>query len=160
MNLIDAIKSERPDTPCWAWGGSRHESGYGVLYMGTGRKDVKYRVAHRVIWEGFHGPVPKGLELDHLCRNRGCVNPDHLEAVTSRVNNLRGMSPTAQHARQTHCKRGHEFTSENTLKHSSGGRRCKTCTLEFRQSHRARANATYRAWYARKKAAKLGLGGE
>lgn len=87
------------------------------------------RPVHQVIYEMIIGPIQQGLELDHLCRNHGCVNPAHLEPVTHKENVLRGTSPAAGHAKQTHCDRGHEFTPQNTLLYDGGRRRCKTCTL-------------------------------
>lgn len=89
---------------CWEWTGAVDLNGYGVVY-GNGRM----RKAHRVLYEKANGTVPHGLELDHLCRNRKCVNPDHLEPVTHRENILRGVGTAASRARQTHCKHGHEF---------------------------------------------------
>lgn len=82
--------------------------------------------AHRVAFELIRGCIPNGLVLDHLCRNRGCVNPDHLEPVTFRENIMRGVGYTAQQARKTHCRHGHEFTVENTYVWR-GGRICRTC---------------------------------
>jgi len=83
--------------------------------------------AHRFAYEALVGPIPEGLKLDHLCRNRACVNPDHTEPVTDRVNTLRGFGPTAMNARATHCSEGHEFTDENTYLNQSGSRVCLTC---------------------------------
>lgn len=85
------------------------------------------RGAHRVAYEIVKGPIPKGLQIDHLCRVPACINPNHLEAVTAQVNTLRGVSPAAQQARQTHCKRGHELNAVNMVRYGDGHRRCKTC---------------------------------
>ncbi len=89
---------------------------------------------HRLVWEEIHGPIPPGLQIDHVkargCTNKACVNLEHLELVTPRENVLRGESLAAQRARQTHCWRGHEFTPDNT--YSPPGRPtqrdCRTCT--------------------------------
>lgn len=86
---------------CWEWIGTVNSGGYGSFNDGRQFK------AHRWSYARFKGPIPPSLTLDHLCRNRRCVNPDHLEPVTNRENILRGNGPTAENARKTHCKRGH-----------------------------------------------------
>lgn len=106
---------------CWTWTASTNGAGYGVLAMS---RDGMKVLAHRFSYELAYGPIPPGLVIDHLCRNTRCVNPSHLEAVTQKVNNLRGGSPSSQQAKQTHCKRGHEFVLERT---PSGRRRCRRC---------------------------------
>ena len=83
--------------------------------------------AHRVAYELMRGPIPDGLTLDHLCRNVGCVNPDHLEPVTMKENILRGYSPAAQAARRDECAHGHAYTPENTYRYANGSRRCRIC---------------------------------
>lgn len=109
-------------TGCWNWI-ARLTRGYGSF--SRGRRHV---YAHRYAWERANGPIPDGLHLDHLCRNTRCCNPDHLEPVTPRVNVLRGESPSAVVVRTNHCKRGHEFTPDNTyLRPDGGGRQCRTC---------------------------------
>lgn len=108
---------------CWNWTGATSQDGYGILLV---KRQTLYMP--RFAWGLRHGPMVDGLEPDHLCRNPACVNPDHLEPVTHRENVLRGDSPTAINARKTHCKRGHEFTVENTyVTPSTGGRNCRTC---------------------------------
>jgi hypothetical protein len=110
---------------CWEWAGSHMSTGYGNLNHG-GRS----LLAHRVSYELFVGSIPNGHQIDHLCRNRGCVNPVHLEAVSRRENILRGTSPAAAEARQTHCKRGHPFDEANTAYDTRGARRCRACHRE------------------------------
>ena len=110
---------------CWNFTGCKMK-GYGQIRDGS-----KAALAHRVSYEIARGPVPDGLELDHLCRNRSCVRPDHLEAVDTKTNVLRGNGPTAINARKTHCSKGHEFSKENTRRHCDGGRVCIQCTRIF-----------------------------
>jgi hypothetical protein len=110
---------------CWDWVAGKLSSGYGSFRTGN-----RAHVAHRYAYEALIGPIPDGLQLDHLCRNRSCVNPDHLEVVTQRVNLARGVSPPAINARKTHCSRGHEFTDENTYRSPDGYRGCRTCRYE------------------------------
>lgn len=97
----------------------------GDLYGRVRYKGTRW-VAHRAFYDMLIGPIPEGLTVDHLCRNKPCVNPDHLEPVTQRVNNLRAESPVTTNATKTHCLRGHEFTPENTLL-CSGSRYCRIC---------------------------------
>lgn len=108
---------------CWTWNGDLDRHGYGRFFAA----EFKTRSAHRIGYMLLVGPIPDGLTLDHLCRNTRCVNPDHLEPVTQRVNNARSMSPSAQHACKTHCDTGHEFTPENTYTYVRGGRRVRSC---------------------------------
>ena len=119
-----------PNTGCWFWMGFVDQKGYGGAYHGG-----RMRYAHRVSVELFRGPIPKGLEIDHLCRVTGCVNPSHLEAVTKYINMERGMNPAAINKRKTHCKRGHEFTESNTRRFTTKGgrqgRECKECKRKY-----------------------------
>lgn len=117
---------------CWEWTGARSNTGYGHFFVDGGRAEPKTRGAHRVAWELLIGPIPEGLVLDHLCRNRGCVNPDHLEPVTDQVNMRRGKSPNAVSASTNVCRRGHSL-EDAYLAHRSDGRitrRCRTCQRE------------------------------
>ena len=122
---------------CWPWMGWRTtRQGYGLFYIQ--RKGVR---AHRISYELAHGVPPNPrLTIDHLCRNTACVNPAHLELVTSRENTLRGFGPTARHARQTECKRGHPLSGDN-LRITVKGRQCRTCDrfLDRRRRERQRA---------------------
>lgn len=118
---------------CLVWTGATVD-GYGKLNRGG-----KYHLAHRYHWEAERGPVPDGLELDHLCRNRRCVNLDHLEPVTGKVNTLRGEGPTAVNARREECVNGHAFTPENTyVAPGSGQRKCRACMAAIRARRKAR----------------------
>lgn len=116
------------DTGCWEWLGARDQKGYGGVSVG--RKRLK---AHRYIYEMLKGFIPKGLELDHTCRNRACVNPEHLEPVTHKENMIRAIPFRIK----THCKHGHEFTEENTYTHY-GRRQCRICNANRTRKHRSR----------------------
>lgn len=111
-----------PDTGCLLWTGYISEDGYGIVHTGG-----KVRKVHRVAWELANGPIPSGLQLDHLCRVRNCANVDHLEPVTQRVNVMRGQGIAPKRAAQTECIHGHPFTEANTIRDDRGNRRCKTC---------------------------------
>lgn len=116
-------KVHKFDEGCWFWIGARRSYGYGGFW--NGHRQVQ---AHRWAYEDSIGPIPTGLTLDHLCKNRRCVNPAHLEPVTNRENILRGDSPSAQNARKTHCIYGHELTVENVyLEPPDGRRKCRIC---------------------------------
>lgn len=118
---------------CIEWQGNIHVSGYGRLGQ-------KY--AHRVAYEREIGPIPEGLVIDHLCRNRACVNTDHMELVTNGENVMRGEGPAAENARKTRCPKGHPLTPGNLYvgKTRSGGkeRRCRTCRLEQQAAYQKR----------------------
>lgn len=111
---------------CWIWQGRPNGNSYGVL-----RVKGKTTAAHRFGYELLVGTIPDNLELDHLCRNRLCVRPEHLEPVTTRVNILRGMGRGAIEARMTDCKYGHPLSGENLyIRPSDGKRRCRQCNRE------------------------------
>lgn len=122
VNKDGPIPGYRPELgPCWLWTGSTNSHGYGLIKV-NGRS----LLAHRATYELMHGPIQPSVEPDHLCRVRSCVRPDHLELLTHRENVLRGMGPTAQHARQTHCLRGHPFSETNTYLWRTS-RHCRAC---------------------------------
>lgn len=128
---------------CWIWYGAMDSQGYGrVTFRVDGRR--VWTGAHRAFYEGFVGPIPEGLDLDHLCRVRACVNPAHLEPVTRSVNlkrgeagGLREKGPSAINAAKTHCKRGHPFNEANTYREKSGARHCRTCGREGKRREAA-----------------------
>jgi HNH endonuclease len=113
-------KVQRSESGCWEWTAAKT--------VGYGRFADKGRtlLAHRVAYELLIGPIPEGLQIDHLCRNPSCVNPAHLEPVTSRENLLRGVGEPARNAAKTHCPQGHEYSPENTYAYR-GMRMCVEC---------------------------------
>ena len=109
-----------------------------MLRNGYGRFKVNYKTvsAHRFLYEIHNGKIPKGLTLDHLCRNLSCVNPDHLEAITQKENVLRGTAPSALAVRNNKCIRGHELTGTNLyINKSNGERMCKECSAIRRREY-------------------------
>ena len=130
------IPENRPELgPCWTWTASLFiKTGYGQFNVTSGHPTT----AHRVAWELTKGPILEGLHLDHLCRNRACVNPSHTEPVTCQVNILRGETIAANNALKTHCVSGHEFTPENSWYYPDGrGKQCRTCYIQRSRDHRA-----------------------
>ena len=123
---------------CWEWKGVIGSHGYAII----GRTLV-----HRAMYEGFRGPIPENLTIDHLCRNTKCVNPFHMEAVTMTENIMRGKCPSALNAKKTHCKRGHLLDEVNcyVIKREGklAGRNCKKCraTAERERQKRRRLSA-------------------
>lgn len=115
---------------CWTWSGAHFTmTGYAIFNKKMDDGVWRPTVAHRVAYEIAVGPIPDGLVIDHLCRNRGCVNPQHMEPVSRGENVLRGESQSARQARQTHCIHGHEFTPENTYRRpgAPNKRDCRVC---------------------------------
>lgn len=130
-------------TDCWGWTGYIMWAGYATFTSGT-----KSHRAHRFAYERFVGPIPPKFDIDHLCRNRSCTNPDHLEAVDHRTNVLRGISPSAVRHRKTVCIKGHPLSPENTRVQGDGRRQCVICD-------RRRQREAYRRRVARESAAIL-----
>lgn len=118
---------------CWPWIGAL-EDGYGRLRIGDGRR----MPAHRFAWTLANGNVPTGMVIDHLCRNRACCNPAHLEPVTTRTNLLRGQTHAARNLAKTHCVRDHEFTEANTYVDGLGKRNCRKCRQLLKKQARLR----------------------
>ena len=128
-------KVNRVEEGCWEWRGARAGTGYGAIWV-----DGRGRPAHRVAYELEVGPIPDGLQLDHLCCNPACVRPDHLEPVTQAENIRRGNG--GKHwAEKTHCPQGHPYDEANTFVNGKGRRECRTCRNERNRARRARLKA-------------------
>lgn len=121
---------------CWNWTGAKNSYGYGSIRESS--CSDRRVPAHRVAYEQLVGPIPAGLTIDHLCRNRACVNPQHLEPATHRTNILRGVSFSAVNARKTECIHGHPFDKANTRVERNGKRRCRVCRSQQGREYRAR----------------------
>jgi hypothetical protein len=125
--------------PCWVWTAGMSPKGYGWF-----KAPDRARLAHQFAYMLTVGPIPEGTELDHLCRNRACVNPGHLEPVDHATNVRRGDGGPGKFPR-THCPQGHEYTESNTRWAPSGGRRCRKCNaahqIRWRRKQEARAES-------------------
>jgi hypothetical protein len=123
-------KVDKHGDGCWLWTGAT-SAGYGHIFVAGRKGRGRLSLAHRVSYEMHVGPIPVGLDLDHLCRVRNCVNPAHLEPVTRQVNLARGIGFTMErrnsHREKTHCPRGHEYVGENLYVRPSGHRVCRAC---------------------------------
>ena len=122
-------------TRCWQWTGPVDKDGYGKLSIRRNGIDQHWR-AHRWVYS-----LSKNLQdqdLDHLCQNKQCVNPDHLQHVDVRTNNIRSNGPSGINHRKTHCNRGHEFSKKNTYYDKRGWRQCKTCNKLRMRTRRAK----------------------
>jgi hypothetical protein len=140
LQVMDRIASRSRLTPegCWEWQGSKTPKGYGRIRVGE-----KLHYVHRIAYEVHVTEIPAGTQLDHLCRNRACVNPSHLEPVTNRVNTIRGDAGRllgARNSEKSHCPQGHPYDGDNLRIGPHGWRYCRACRRE--QSRRARAART------------------
>lgn len=136
-----AIPSFRPALgPCWIWTAATDTKGYGKFFVGKIEGKTKLRQAYRVAYELEVGPIPEGLDLDHLCRVRLCVNPLHLEPVTHRTNVLRGEGMPARGVLFTRCPKGHPYDEENTYWYGNN-RKCRKCRYEAGRRHAAKKRA-------------------
>jgi hypothetical protein len=124
--------SEVNEAGCWIWTGSRYHNGYGRI-----SSRAKHQSAHRTAYRIFRGPIKPGLQLDHLCRERGCVNPLHLEPVTNRENTLRGEAPSVAIHRSGFCSYGHPMSGANLVS-GKGWRDCRECRLRRQRKYRQR----------------------
>lgn len=129
MDSLASKYEPEPNSGCWLWLGSRTMGGYGKIKV-----QRRTRLAHRIVYGSLVGAIPSGLTLDHLCRNRLCVNPAHLEPVSIRENTLRGQAITARAAQSFACPRGHHYDMVD----SAGRRGCRQCRRESWRRYRAR----------------------
>lgn len=129
------LKVSKDDSGCWLWVGTVNRGGYGMKWDGE-----RVIPAHRWSYLHFVGPIPADYQIDHLCRVRHCVKPEHLEAVTAQVNSQRSTAGEVNGARQsakTHCPQGHPYTEENSYWRPDGrGKNCRTCTYERNRARR------------------------
>lgn len=124
------------ESGCWLWIGSTNWRGYGEFSI-AGRLVGAHRAAHELL----KGPIPEGLTIDHLCRVRCCVNPDHLEAVPHRINLLRASTFNARNAAITHCPQGHPYAGSNLiLRKQRAGRACRECKNANQRQRRSKAS--------------------
>lgn len=137
---FERLSIPEPNTGCWLWLGHVAKNGYGRMTVGHDLDEgAKTSSAHKVSYEYFVGPVPEGKILDHICRIRCCVNPEHLEPVTHQINVRRGMlseTNKLRFSRQTHCKKGHLLSGENLRLTKIGFRLCRICQSAFKKSWR------------------------
>jgi len=126
---------------CWEWTGSKGANGYGIFMWDAG-PPKRTCTAHRAAYRLFIGEIPDGYEVDHLCRRRSCVNPEHLEAIPLAENRRRRDTPSGKrhwNGKKTHCKNGHPFSGANLSVDINGARICVTCRREYqREYQRAR----------------------
>ncbi len=131
------------ENSCWVWVGCICR-GYG--HFVTSQQPTVIVKAHRFSYESLVGKIPDGLTIDHLCRNKACVNPNHLEPVTMRINVLRGTSIVANNAAKKQCDHGHSFDKKNTYVYKSGprkgARKCRTCERIRMQKTRSSRRAS------------------
>lgn len=127
---------EPQQSGCWLWTGGRNTKGYGQIYI-----EGRNRGVHRYVYQHIVGDIPDGMTLDHLCRERACCNPTHLEPVTNQENCRRGLRGDL-YPHKDHCAHGHPLTGDNVVIRKNGYRRCRTCHA-----------AELRRYFARKKVA-------
>lgn len=139
---LESFVSIVPITGCWMWMGAISHDGYGRFHLRG-----KFMPAYRASYEIHRGPVPQELRCDHLCRNRWCVNPWHIDIVTVRENTLRGVGPASVNAKKTHCPAGHPLSGDNlhiVVDPRGIFRKCRICHL-----------ASKRRWHRKRKAMRL-----
>jgi len=136
LSLVEPVT----ESGCWIYHGCVSPNGYAYA-----RFEGKPVSVHRLLYTRFVGQIPLDLQIDHLCRVKCCVNPAHLEAVTSQENTLRGIGPSAMNAKKTHCPRGHELIGNNVYLRLGRMRNCVLCRNLQNKMRRAKRKAEYRA---------------
>ena len=127
----DKVKVDET-TGCWNWTAYKDHSGYGIFRIDSKNTSSSHRFAYQV----NKGKIPEGLQLDHLCKNRKCCNPEHLEVVTLQENTNRSeITIAVKNRNKTHCSKGHEYTPENTYVRKHGHRACRTCSKEWHSQY-------------------------
>lgn len=130
--ICDEVGCPNMGTPCHVFRGKKQDNGYGLVSIKR-----KKKLLHRYVWERECGPIPAGLVIDHMCRNRACCNIEHMRVVTQKVNVTENSnSIQAVNAAKTHCKHGHEFTPTNTYR-DKRGRACRACKLQWYYDHKS-----------------------
>ena len=154
--LLSKIRIDA-ETGCWHWTAALNYKGYGVISTQVNGKK-RNRYAHQVSYEQFKGPIATGLTIDHTCHNpatcvcgdgclhRRCINPEHLEAVTTQVNSSRG-----KHAKATHCPQGHPYAGDNLILYRSGSRACRACARRTGLHRTRKWVANHREAYLRRR---------
>lgn len=128
--VVERIEEQvipEPNSGCWLWMGSVDRDGYGRISTSPKSGLPRNVLVHRAMYAHYQGRIPDGLTIDHLCRVRCCCNPDHMEPVSNVTNVMRGMSPAAENARKTICKRGHPLSGGNLFVNTHGERQCREC---------------------------------
>ena len=143
IRFMAKVELRASDTDCWIWIGAKTQDGYGVFCLA----DNKTIGAHRWSFKTFRPDnFREDLTCDHLCRNRACVNPYHIEMVTTGENALRGVGPTAINKQKTHCKRGHPLSGNNLID-NNGRRECRQCKrIKQRESYRKKHGKGHHTW--------------
>lgn len=120
---------------CWLWLGTKIKAGYGLYKL-----ELKYQLAHRVVFALLRGPIPDGFHLDHLCRNHSCVRPSHLDPVTCAENLYRGAGVAATNRVKSHCKNGHPLAGQHIYLYGNR-RRCRLCMNSYMAARRKRISS-------------------